>query len=88
MLCAQLRIAECLSRLGLSDEVAQRASAIRNSVFSESISSDPAYRELLEIVGSQTASPELIAHIADYFEGKDRGVRTAYKPFRLVANGS
>jgi len=87
VLCAQLRVAECLSRLGLSDEVAQRVSAIRNSVFSESISSNPAYRELCESIGNQAASPDLIAHIADYFEGRNRGVRSPYKPFRLVANG-
>ena len=88
VLCAQLRIAECLSRLGRSDEVAQRVSAIRNSVFSEAILSDPAYRELCESIGNQAAAPDLIAHIADYFEGRNRGARTSYKPLRLVANGS
>ncbi len=87
VLCAQLRIAECLSKLGRSDEVAQRVSAIRNSVFSESISSNPAYRELCETISNQAASPGLIAHIADYFEGRNRGVRTPYKPFRLAASG-
>jgi tetratricopeptide (TPR) repeat protein len=88
VLCAQLRIAECLSRLGLSDEVARGVSAIRDSAYSESISFDPAYRELCESIGNEAASSDLIAHIADYFEGRNRGVRTPYKPFRLVANGS
>jgi tetratricopeptide (TPR) repeat protein len=88
VLCAQLRIAQCLSRLGRSDEVARRVSDIRDSVFSEFILFEPAYRELCESVGNQATSPELIAHIADYLDGKNRGVRTPYKPFRLLRKGS
>ena len=88
VLGAQLRIAECLSRLGRSDEVESRVEAIRQSAFKVSLENDLAFRELFESIDENRSSSELIAYIADYYEGRNRGVRTAYKPFRLVANGS
>ena len=86
VLGAQLRIAECLARLGRSDEVSTRIEEIRRSAFAVSLSNEVAFRELFESVEEPSAAQ--IAHIADYFEGRNRGVRSAYRPFRLVANGS
>jgi tetratricopeptide (TPR) repeat protein len=88
VLGAQLRIAECLSRLGRGGEVERRVEEIRQSAFKVSLSNDLAFRELFESIDEDRASSEMIAYIADYFEGRNRGVRTPYKPFRLVANGS
>jgi tetratricopeptide (TPR) repeat protein len=82
---AGLRIAECLARLGRLDEVARRVEEIRSSPYATSFVNDPAFKELFE--NAENASAAQIAYIADYFEGRNRGVRTPYKPFRLVANG-
>jgi tetratricopeptide (TPR) repeat protein len=85
VLGAQLRVAECLSRLGRSDDVPMRIEEIRRSPYAVSLLNEVVFRELFESV--EVPSAAQIAHIADYFEGKSRGVRTPYKPFRLVANG-
>jgi tetratricopeptide (TPR) repeat protein len=85
---ARLRVAECLSRLGRSDEVDECLEAIRQSAYKASLSNDLALRELFESSEERGKSSELIAYIADYFDGRNRGVRSAYRPFRLVANGS
>ena len=82
---ASIRIAECLARLGRSDEVARHIAEVERSPYALSFANDPAFRELFESVEAPTVAQ--IAHIADYFEGKNRGVRTPYKPFRLVASG-
>ena len=31
---------------------------------------------------------ELIAHVVEYLEARDRGVQKGYRPFELVANGN
>jgi tetratricopeptide (TPR) repeat protein len=86
VLGAQLRIAECLARLGRADEVPLRIEEIRRSAYAVSLSNELAFRELFESVAEPSAAK--IAHIADYFEGRNRGVRTPYRPFKLVANGN
>ena len=85
---ARLRVAECLSKLGRSAEIDECLETIRQSAFKASVSNDLALRELFEASEERGTSSELIAYIADYFDGRNRGVRAAYKPFRLVANGS
>ncbi|HEX7546270.1 MAG TPA: hypothetical protein VF368_06055 [Gemmatimonadaceae bacterium] len=82
VLGAQLRIAECLSRLGRSDDVPKRIEEIRRSPYAVSLSNEVEFRELFESVEAPSAGQ--IAHIADYFEGGNRGVRIPFKPFRLV----
>jgi hypothetical protein len=52
-----------------------------------SVEHDPALRELFASVDDRSVSYELLAHVARFAEARDRGVRVAYKPFRLVANG-
>jgi tetratricopeptide (TPR) repeat protein len=84
-LASDLRIAECLARLGRSDEVARHVEEMHGSPYALSFVNDLAFRELFETAEAPSAAH--IAHIADYFEGANRGVRSPYKPFRLVANG-
>jgi tetratricopeptide (TPR) repeat protein len=83
---ASLRISECLARLGRADEVARHIAEVQHSPYALSFANDLAFRELFESV--EVPSVAQLAHIADYFEGRNRGVRTPYKPFRLVANGN
>jgi tetratricopeptide (TPR) repeat protein len=81
---ARLRAAQCLVRLGKAETAGVHLAAARRSSFAESMANEPDFRELFE------ATPEagLIAHIADYFDARGRGVRSDYRPFKLVANGN
>lgn len=87
-LSADLRTAECLGRMGRKAEMQERVERLRKSVYAASVESDPGLRDLFASVEDRSVSYELLAHVARFTEARDRGVRVAYKPFRLVANGS
>ena len=88
ILSADLRIAECLGRMGRDAEMAERVERLRRSADASSVESDPALRELFASVEDRAVSYELLAHVAMFAEARDRGVRAAYKPFKLVVNGN
>jgi tetratricopeptide (TPR) repeat protein len=85
VLSAELRIAECLGRLGLEEEMLARVGRLRASTEGGAAKSDAAIRELFASVDDRSVSHELLAHVARFAEARDRGVRVAYKPFRLAA---
>jgi len=87
ILSADLRIAECLGRMGRNAEMQERVERLRTSADVASVESDPGLRELFASVEDRSVSYELLAHIARFAEARDQGVRAVYKPFRLVANG-
>ena len=87
VLSADLRIAECIGRMGDEAEMVARIEKLRAQEESRSLEFDPALRELFASVEDSSVSYELLAHVARFAEARDRGVRAAYKPFRLVANG-
>jgi tetratricopeptide (TPR) repeat protein len=87
VLCAELRIAECLGRMGREREMLDRVESVSALPGAESLQHDQALRELFESVKDRNVSYELLAHVARFTEARDRGARAAYKPFRLVANG-
>jgi tetratricopeptide (TPR) repeat protein len=87
VLSADLRVAECLGRLGRETEMLERVEQLRASSNLASVESDAALRELFASVDDRSISYELLAHVARFAEARDRGARAAYKPFRLVANG-
>ena len=53
-----------------------------------SIESDPPLRELFAQADEADISSELVAHVVEYLEARDRGVQKGYRPFRLVVNGN
>ena len=85
---AELRVAECLGRLGKRDEMLTRVRVLRRESQGVSVECDPPLRELFAQADEANLSSELVAHVVEYLEARDRGVRSAYRPFRLVANGS
>jgi len=87
VLSADLRIAECLGRLGRTEEMNARLSELRNSELIDAAGFDSGLRELFATVDQEAVSTDLLAHVARFVEGRDRGSQAAYKPFRLVANG-
>jgi hypothetical protein len=88
ILCSELRIAECLGRMGREQDMMDRVERVRALPNAESMNHDQALRELFESVEQRTVNHELLSHVARFIEARDRGVQTAYRPFRLVANGS
>jgi tetratricopeptide (TPR) repeat protein len=87
VLSADLRIAECIGRMGNEAEMVARIEKLRAQEGSRSLEIDPALRELFASVDDRSISYELLAHVARFAEARDQGVRAAYKPFHLVANG-
>jgi tetratricopeptide (TPR) repeat protein len=85
VLCAELRVAECLGRMGREQEMLDRVRQLSESPDVASLRHDQALRELFESVEDRTVNHEFLAHVARFVEGRDRGARAAYKPFRLVA---
>jgi tetratricopeptide (TPR) repeat protein len=88
ILSADLRIAECLGRMGRNAEMVERVERLRASADAASVESDPALRELFASVEDRSVNYELLAHIARFAEARDRGAQAAYRPFKLVANGN
>ncbi len=86
VLSAQLRVAECLGRLGKREEMLTRIRALPREIPGVSVEGDPAIRELFAQADEADVSSELVAHVVEYLEARDRGVQKGYKPFRLVGN--
>ena len=88
VLSARLRAAECLGRLGKREEMLTRVRALRREIPEYSVEFDAALRELFAQADEADVTSELVAHVVEYLEARDRGVQKGYKPFRLVANGN
>jgi tetratricopeptide (TPR) repeat protein len=88
VLCAELRVAECLGRMGREQEMLDRVERLSASPDADSLRHDLALRELFESVENRTVNHEFLAHVARFVEARDRGARIAYRPFKLVANGN
>ncbi|MEO8586439.1 MAG: hypothetical protein ABI584_09790 [Acidobacteriota bacterium] len=88
ILSADLRIAECLGRMGRNLEMVERVERLRASADAASVESDVALRDLFDSVEDRTINHDFLAHVARFVEARDRGARAAYRPFKLVANGN
>jgi tetratricopeptide (TPR) repeat protein len=88
VLSAQLREAECFGRLGKHEEMLTRVRALRREIPNVTVEFDPALRELFAQADEADFSSEMVAHVVEYLEARDRGVQKGYKPFRLVVNGN
>ncbi len=87
-LAADLRVAECVGRLGNREEMLTRVRALRRIGEGVSIECDPPLRDLFGQADTADVSSELVAHVVEYLEARDRGVQEGYKPFRLVRGGA
>ena len=88
IISAELRVAECLGRLGKADDMLTRVRALRREVPEISVSFDAPIRELFAKADAADVSSELVAHVVEYLEAREHGVQKGYKPFRLVVNGN
>jgi tetratricopeptide (TPR) repeat protein len=82
---ADLRIAECLGRIGREEEMVERVKKLRALEATRLVEYEPAIRELFAYMDNRSVSYDLLAHVARFAEARDCGARVAYKPFRGVA---
>jgi hypothetical protein len=88
LLSAELRVAECLGRLGQREEMLTRVRALRRGIPDVAVEFEAPLRELFAQADEADLSSELVAHVVEYLEARDRGVQKRYRPFELVANGN
>lgn len=88
LLSAELRVAECLGRLGQREEMLTRVRALRREIPDVAVEFEAPLRELFAQADEADISSELVAHVVEYLEARDRGVQKGYRPFKLVANGN
>jgi tetratricopeptide (TPR) repeat protein len=88
VLCSELRIAECMGRMGREQDMLDRIERVCATPEASALRHDPALRELFASVEEKTVSHELLAHVARFIEARDRGVQKGYRQFRLVVNGN
>jgi hypothetical protein len=64
-----------------------RIGELRRSGATDAVTCDPPLRDLFSRFDEQAVSLELVAHVIEYLDAQDRGVRADYKPFCKAANG-
>jgi tetratricopeptide (TPR) repeat protein len=84
---AELRIAECLGRLGRHTEMRARVDGLRNTFGATSNDQNPGLLQLFTALDKGDLTAGLVAHVAAYVEDLDHGTIAEYQPFRLIAGG-
>ncbi len=61
--------------------------ALRREIPDYSVEFEAALRELFAQADEADLPSELVAHVVEYLEARDRSVQKGYGPFRLVRGG-
>ncbi len=83
---ARLYIAECHARLGSYGPMAIEIEALRRERQEHPFAPSPALRELFKSVDQGTIDADLIAHVREYLQDLENGVRRAYRPLRRAVS--
>lgn len=83
-LFARLYVAECSARLGNYDSMAAEIESLRLERQGTRFSPSPALGELFVCLDQGTIDADLIAHVREYLQDEENGVKRAYQPLRLV----
>ncbi len=84
VLFARLHVAECLGHLGNLNAMAAEVDGIRRDRRDSRFSPSPALGELFVCLDQGTIDADLIAHVREYLQNEENGVKRAYRPLRLV----
>jgi tetratricopeptide (TPR) repeat protein len=84
VLFARLYVAECHARLGSYGPMATEVEALRRERQANPFSPSPALGELFVCLDQGTIDADLIAHVREYLQDEQNGVKRAYRPLRLV----
>jgi tetratricopeptide (TPR) repeat protein len=81
---ARLYIAECHARLGGYGPMAVEIEALRRERQANPFAPSPALGELFVCLDQGVLDADLIAHVREYLQDEENGVKRAYRPLRLV----
>jgi tetratricopeptide (TPR) repeat protein len=88
LLFSRLYTAECHARLGSYGPMAIEIEALRRERQANPFAPSPALRELFTSVDQGTIDADLIAHVREYLQDEENGVRRAYRPLRRAGSRS
>ena len=81
---ARLYIAECHARLGSYGPMATEIEALRRERQANAFAPSPAFGELFVCLDQGMLDADLIAHVREYLQDEENGVKRAYRPLRLA----
>jgi tetratricopeptide (TPR) repeat protein len=84
LLFSRLYAAECQARIGSYGPMAIEIEALRRERQEHPFAPSPALGELFMSVDQGTIDADLIAHVREYLQDEENGVKRAYRPLRLV----
>jgi tetratricopeptide (TPR) repeat protein len=84
LLFSRLYTAECQARIGSYGPMAIEIEALRRERQEHPFAPSPALGELFVCLDQGTIDANLIAHVREYLQDEENGVKRAYRPLRLV----
>ena len=81
---ARLYSAECLAHLGNFRAMCHEIEVLRKSRQETPFGPSPALGELFMSLDQGTVDADLIAHVREYMQDEENGVKRTYRPLRLV----
>lgn len=81
---SRLYAAECQARLGSYGPMAIEIEALRRERQEHPFAPSPALGELFMTLDQGTIDADLIAHVREYLQDEENGVKRSYRPLRLV----
>jgi tetratricopeptide (TPR) repeat protein len=84
ILFSRLYAAECQARIGSYGPMAMEIEALRRERLEHAFAPSPALGELFMSLDQGTIDADLIAHVREYLQDEENGVKRAYCPLRLV----
>ncbi|MCM3875918.1 MAG: tetratricopeptide repeat protein [Thermoanaerobaculia bacterium] len=84
LLFSRLYAAECQARIGSYGPMAAEIESLRRERQEHPFAPSPALGELFMSLDQGTIDADLIAHVREYLQDEESGVKRAYRPLRLV----
>lgn len=81
---SRLYTAECQARIGSYGPMAAEIESLRQERREHAFAPSPALGELFMSLDQGTIDADLIAHVREYLQEEENGLRRAYRPLRLV----
>jgi tetratricopeptide (TPR) repeat protein len=84
LILARLFAAECLARLGNLGSMCREIDSLRRNRQESPFGPSPALGELFMCLDQGMIDADLIAHVREYLQDEENGVKRTYRPLRLV----
>jgi tetratricopeptide (TPR) repeat protein len=84
LVLARLFAAECLARLGNFGSMCHEIESLRKNRQENPFGPSPALGELFMCLDQGMLDADLIAHVREYLQDEENGVKRSYRPLRLA----